>query len=128
MKTRRHDLANNTRRFGEISFAVIGSREPALKGKVGVVHIRLPALCDHPPVMHKKTRELMLMISGRATGRIGRRVVALRPGAVVDIPPGTWHSFHAGRAEVEALSIFVPPMSEKGADVFVRDSGARRKK
>jgi len=123
MKTRRHDLDHATRRFGAVSFALIGGRAPELAGKVGLVHIRLAARCEHPAVMHKKTRELMLMISGRATGRIGRRVVALRPGTLVDIPPGTWHSFHAGRSQVEALSIFVPPMSETSADVFVRQPG-----
>ena len=123
MKTQRHNLDYIERRFGEVVFTLIGQQEPALRGKVSVVHIRLPARCEHTAVMHKKTRELLFVISGKATGRIGRRTVKLRPGTVVDIPPGTWHSFHAGRQEVEALSIFTPAMAEKNPDVFVQRMG-----
>lgn len=128
MKSKRHDLDYVRRRFGEVMFTLIGHQEPAIKGKLSLVYIRLPARCEHVPVMHKVTRELLLVTAGKATGRIGRRMVNLHPGVVVDIPPGTWHSFHAGRHEVEALSIFVPAMSDKNPDVFVRQIAATAKK
>ena len=128
MKTDRRDLDFSSQRFGDIAFTLIGHKDAALKGKVTIVHIRQPAHCAHPSVMHKKTRELLVAISGTAKACIGRRRVLLRRGAVVDIPPGTWHSFHAGRLGVEALSIFVPAMSEKNADVFVRQAVPSPKK
>lgn len=126
MKTRRHALDHRKRRFGEVAFTLIGDDAPQLKGKGSVVHIRLPARCEHAAVMHKKTREILIVISGGGTGRIGRRTVELRPGVIVDIPPRTWHSFHAGRREVEALSIFVPAMTKKNADIFVVTDKPRR--
>lgn len=81
--------------------------------EVGVVHVRLPARYTHRTIVHRKTREWLMILKGRGEGLIGGRTVAFKPGTVVYMPPGTPHRMGTGSVPLEALVVFSPPLDAR---------------
>ena len=86
---------------------------------VGVVHVTLPPRYTHQAIYHRRTREWMFILKGTGNAVLGRRIVRLRPGSIVYIPPGMMHQMSTQSSAIEALVLFSPPMSmdERRMDV-----------
>lgn len=80
---------------------------------VCVVQVVLPPRYDHRPVVHRRTREWMVILRGSGRGKIGRRLVRFKPGVIVYMPPGTPHQMSTGASPLEALVLFTPPIDVK---------------
>src|SRR5689334_23143106 len=69
-----------------------------LPKNVSVMTERLPPHVTLPPVMHRRTTELVICLKGVFSVVLDGKRVALRPGSCVFIPPTVWHVFQTGRA------------------------------
>jgi mannose-6-phosphate isomerase-like protein (cupin superfamily) len=83
------------------------------------LHVRLPPGGGHEEVVHRRTHEWFLVLRGKGAGLIDGRRVRFRRGVTVYMPPGTSHRMKAGRAGLEALAVFSPPLAleRPGADI-----------
>ena len=59
---------------------------------------------------HKKSDQVLLMLSGKLSGKVGRKRVRLAKGDVLIIPAGTPHRFNnSGRKEAVTFNVYSPP-------------------
>jgi mannose-6-phosphate isomerase-like protein (cupin superfamily) len=59
---------------------------------------------------HKKSDQVLLMLSGKLSGKIGRKQVRLAKGDVLLIPAGTPHRFNnPGRKKALTFNVYSPP-------------------
>jgi mannose-6-phosphate isomerase-like protein (cupin superfamily) len=59
---------------------------------------------------HKKSDQVLLMLSGKLSGTVGPETVNLRKGDVLLIRAGTLHRFrNAGRKRAVAFNVYSPP-------------------
>lgn len=86
---------------------------------VSFVHESMPGWSAGPEMVHSKTIELAYVIYGKATGFINGKKILLKKGDYLIIPAGTPHRFEAGRAGLEAVSIFAPPINPDNPDAEI---------
>jgi mannose-6-phosphate isomerase-like protein (cupin superfamily) len=59
---------------------------------------------------HKKSDQVLLMLSGKLTGKVGHKRVRLAKGDVLLIPAGTPHRFNnSGQKKVVTFNVYSPP-------------------
>ena len=59
---------------------------------------------------HKKSDQVLLMLSGKLFGKVGRKRVSLEKGDVLLIPAGTPHRFNnPGRKAATTFNVYSPP-------------------
>jgi mannose-6-phosphate isomerase-like protein (cupin superfamily) len=59
---------------------------------------------------HKKSDQVLLMLSGKLSGKVGRKRVRLEKGDVLLIPTGTPHRFkNSGKAAAVTFNVYSPP-------------------
>jgi mannose-6-phosphate isomerase-like protein (cupin superfamily) len=59
---------------------------------------------------HKKSDQVLLMLSGKLSGKVGRRGVRLEKGDVLLIPAGTPHRFeNSGKKTAVSFNVYSPP-------------------
>lgn len=59
---------------------------------------------------HKKSDQVLLMLAGKLSGKVGRKRVQLAKGDVLLIPAGTPHRFNnAGRKAAVTFNVYAPP-------------------
>jgi mannose-6-phosphate isomerase-like protein (cupin superfamily) len=59
---------------------------------------------------HKKSDQVLLMLSGKLSGKVGRKRVHLAQGDVLIIPAGTPHHFsNPGRRKTVTFNVYSPP-------------------
>jgi mannose-6-phosphate isomerase-like protein (cupin superfamily) len=59
---------------------------------------------------HKKSDQVLLMLSGKLSGKVGRKRVRLAKGDVLLIPAGTRHRFNnPGRKVAVSFNVYSPP-------------------
>ena len=83
-----------------------------------VLHVTMAPGSRHAPILHARTTEFFLVLRGTAAARIEGRTRALRAGDFAYLPPGAPHGFRAGRAGVEALAVFCPPLARRRPDIL----------
>jgi mannose-6-phosphate isomerase-like protein (cupin superfamily) len=59
---------------------------------------------------HKKSDQVLLMLSGELSGKVGRKQVRLGQGDVLLIPAGTPHRFNnRGKIPAVTFNVYAPP-------------------
>ena len=59
---------------------------------------------------HKNSDQVLLMLSGKLSGKVGRKRVRLAKGDVLVIPAGTPHRFNnPGRKAAVTFNVYSPP-------------------
>jgi mannose-6-phosphate isomerase-like protein (cupin superfamily) len=62
------------------------------------------------PEAHKKSDQVLLILSGKLTGKVGRKRVRLAKGDVLLIPAGTPHRFNnPGKSAAVTFNVYSPP-------------------
>jgi mannose-6-phosphate isomerase-like protein (cupin superfamily) len=61
---------------------------------------------------HKVKRETLYLLEGRLHVELGHRLRVVKPGAVIDVPPGTVHRFHARTGRVTLVEVSTPELSD----------------
>jgi mannose-6-phosphate isomerase-like protein (cupin superfamily) len=69
--------------------------------------------------LHKKTSEVVYVISGKAKAYLGSKKINVRSGDYLLIPPGVKHRFVTGSQEMVAISVFNPSMTFNNLDAVV---------
>lgn len=65
---------------------------------------------------HPKSDQVLLMLGGKLTGRVGRKKVSLTKGDVLVIPAGTPHRFmNDARKTAVTFNVYSPPEYPPGA-------------
>ena len=65
--------------------------------------------------VHEKSDQVLLILSGKLSGRIGPEAVALKKGDIVLIPAGTPHRFeNPGRVRAVTFNVYSPPQYPPG--------------
>ena len=93
---------------------------PHCTKNVSLVYEYMPPHTKLPPVLHRRTDEMVYCLRGMFTACIGNKIYHLNPGNVVWIPKKTRHSFATGSNDVESLSLFIPAIHfDKNPDIFL---------
>ena len=59
---------------------------------------------------HEKSDQVLLMLSGKLSGKVGRKRVSLAKGDVILIAAGTPHRFNnSGRKKAVTFNVYSPP-------------------
>ena len=60
--------------------------------------------------VHKKSDQVLLMLSGKLSGKVGRKQLRLAQGDVLLIPAGTPHRFtNPGKIPAVTFNVYAPP-------------------
>jgi glyoxylate utilization-related uncharacterized protein len=81
------------------------------KCPISLVHEVMPKHSQVPYVSHDKTDELVYILSGGAIVDLDGKQTKVTQGDYFIIPSGTKHRFETKNKQMEALSIFSPPMN-----------------
>jgi len=86
---------------------------------VSIVKETMPPNTDVPPVCHQKTDEFVYILGGKAVVSLAGFEAYVTKGSYLIIPRGTEHSFRTQRDNLEALSVFSPPMDKDKPDAKI---------
>jgi mannose-6-phosphate isomerase-like protein (cupin superfamily) len=100
-------------RFAFIGAGMRSFLAPRDTGALSAYHIVLRSGGSIPPAYHKKAVELIWIIKGSGTARMGRRIVRLKRGDALLIQPTTPHGFVAGRSGMTFLAMLSPRVDSK---------------
>jgi mannose-6-phosphate isomerase-like protein (cupin superfamily) len=65
---------------------------------------------------HKKSDQVLLLLSGKLSGKVGRKRVRLAKGDVLLIPAGTPHRFNnPGKPPAVTFNVYSPPEYSPGS-------------
>jgi mannose-6-phosphate isomerase-like protein (cupin superfamily) len=96
-------------RFPHVSLKplVTGDMNPGL----GVNLVRIAPGGEIAPHIHPHSTETFFILKGRGISRIGNEEIMLEPGVCAYAPPQVTHAVcNTGEGEIEAISIFNPPL------------------
>ena len=80
-----------------------------------------------PEHVHETSAEVLLIVSGDGTMRLGDERFAIAPGRVIYVPKGTVHGYEAGTIPLRAYQVYAGPGPEQRfRETAVAWRGARR--
>jgi quercetin dioxygenase-like cupin family protein len=84
-----------------------------------VVWLRVPPGVTIPPIYHRRSSELVIVVAGRARGFVGRRKVRMTPGTVLFIEKGTARGLSAGPEGLSCVVVLSPYSDPSKPDVYL---------
>jgi mannose-6-phosphate isomerase-like protein (cupin superfamily) len=87
--------------------------------KLSCYHIAMPRHHSVRHAYHKKAHEIVVVLEGRGTVRLGKRKFALRRGDCVLIAPRTWHSFSTAGSALKMFA-FLAPRVDAATDFYYK--------
>lgn len=128
MKTSRIKLgrlgAGAVRNLGTLGIEFLVNAGP--RAPMTVMRVAMKPGASHEPLYHARTSEFFVVTRGSQEARIGRRLLHLRKGNYVFLPPRTTHAFKAGPRGVEVLSIFTPALHPTKPDIVTVPARGRK--
>ncbi|MDX2193715.1 MAG: cupin domain-containing protein [Gemmatimonadales bacterium] len=99
--------------FGERIYELVGRTEGGGgTPRHSLAHVHAPPGARSPRHYHRVLEETYYVLEGEARVLHGERMVTLRPGEALLIPPGTVHQlFNEGTAPLEMLVVCAPAWS-----------------
>ncbi|HSI12704.1 MAG TPA: cupin domain-containing protein [Chthoniobacter sp.] len=80
------------------------------RSQTAVMTLALGGASSSEPNIHPKSDQVVLLVDGELTAKIGEETRCIRVGDIVIVPAGTPHKFtNSGKAEAKAFSIYAPP-------------------
>ena len=95
---------------------------PGLGGlnDISIMHIDVPRGSRFPAVLHKKTDELVYIVSGKGFGVVGNEKMKLKAGDFIHIPARRWHQFTTTDSRMKVLALFSPKMNMQKPDACLK--------
>ncbi len=85
-----------------------------------IMKVRIDANKEVPAIYHNKTHEFIYILTGSVTAKLNNDNIFLESGDLLYLPPKIWHSFHASKLGVSALSIYLPKINMKKPDIVFK--------